>query len=208
MVISPEAFSFGPDTSSMRTFQGTFSAQDEPPPTTFRNIRSLTNYIRNITLTLILSGQVPTSLLPQISPRLMSTLITCIIRCVTSSNPSNVDIVNGLKFSNWMLQKYSQFIVGSKNPYHYVNVNVNYTKTRQLLHASSYPDNIHIGSLSFAPPRILYPNPCHKHYLPTLVLNVDSLQCVKICFLLLTPSVISLLVKIFSRKSQGSSQCL
>ena len=41
----PEAVSLGPDTNSIKTFQGTFSAQDDCPPTT---------------LTLILSGQVPT----------------------------------------------------------------------------------------------------------------------------------------------------
>ena len=57
-VTSPAAFILGPVTSSTRTFQGTFSAQEESPPTTFREI---------------LFGQEPTSLFPQMSCKAIST---------------------------------------------------------------------------------------------------------------------------------------
>ena len=58
---TPEEVSLGPDTSSTRTFQGTFSAQEEAPPTTF---------------TLMLPGQEPTSLFPQMASSPISTPAT------------------------------------------------------------------------------------------------------------------------------------
>ena len=58
MVTLPAALILGPVTSSTRTFQGTFSAHEESPPTTFREI---------------LFGQEPTSLFPQMSCKAIST---------------------------------------------------------------------------------------------------------------------------------------
>ena len=54
----PAALILCPVTRSTRTFQGTFSAQEESPPTTFREI---------------LLGQEPTSLFPQMSCKAIST---------------------------------------------------------------------------------------------------------------------------------------
>ena len=54
----PAALILTPVTSSTRTFQGTFSAHEESPPTTFREI---------------VSGHEPTSLFPQMSCRPIST---------------------------------------------------------------------------------------------------------------------------------------
>ena len=59
IVISPDALSFGPETSSIRTFQGTFSAQDEPPPTTFKIFWSLHQKIehdRHLNIDLVRTG--------------------------------------------------------------------------------------------------------------------------------------------------------
>ena len=50
-----------PEVNSIKTFHGTFSAHDDSPPITFRDI---------------FLGHVPTSLFPQISFKLMSTPIT------------------------------------------------------------------------------------------------------------------------------------
>ena len=58
VVTLPAALILCPVTRSTRTFQGTFSAQEESPPTTLREI---------------LLGQEPTSLFPQMSCKEIST---------------------------------------------------------------------------------------------------------------------------------------
>ena len=113
---TPEEVSFGPDTSSTRTFQGTFSAQEEAPPTTF---------------TLMLSGQLPTSLFPQMASSPISTPATDPSTLTSSTNTNIVcQVYTASLLAAYINNILSQVLARIQKMW---VVNVISTKTRQRL---------------------------------------------------------------------------